>query len=407
MGVALGLGLLVGLQRERARPPVAGVRTFALITLLGAATAMLAGAFGGWVVAAGFVGVAAAMVVGNLFLIRREDEPPGITTEIAMLVMFAVGALCAAGPMAAAVVLGAATALLLHAKPMLHGVAARLGDKDFRAIMQFVLLALVILPVLPDRTFGPEPVNVLNPRHVWLVVVLVVGISLAGFLAYRFIGTRMGMVLGGVLGGLISSTATSVSFARRARQGPGFVLPAAAVIAMASAVVYVRVLTEIAVVAPGHWRALAPPIGVMLMLSALLALVLWTAARKSKADLPEQTNPTELGSALAFGVLYAVVLVGAAAAKKAFGDTGLYAVAALSGLTDMDAITLSASRMVQDGLTGAGTAWRAIVLGSMANLGFKLAVIGLLGGVRLGVVVAMAFGVMIAASGAMLAWWPG
>jgi uncharacterized membrane protein (DUF4010 family) len=407
MAVSLALGLLVGMQRERTKPSIAGVRTFALITLFGTATAMLAEPLGGWVVAAGLLGIAALALIGKRPAAAEDSSKRrGITTEVATLIMYGVGVMCQTGPMEAAVVIGAVTALLLHAKPMLHGLALRLGDRDFRAIMQFVLLALVILPVLPDRTYGAAPFNVLNPRQVWLVVVLVVGINLTGFLACRFVGARGGILLSGVLGGLVSSTATTVSLARRARNSDTFTASAAAVIVLASTIVYVRVLTEIAVVAPEHWVRMSGPIGIMLGVSAILAVSLWFGERRGIAALPEQSNPTEIGSALAFGAIYAIVLVGAAAARHTFGDRGLYAIAAISGLTDMDAITLTVGRMAQEGLTGVGSAWRAIVIATMANLLFKFLVVLALGGRRLGMVVGAVFGATVLAAAAMLAWWP-
>lgn len=405
LGVSLGLGLLVGLQRERGHPHVAGLRTFALIAVLGTGAAIVSESYGGWALAAAMGGVAAAMVVGNMFMLQRSGMPPGVTTEIAILMMFVVGAMCWTGPMSVAVVAGAVTALLLHAKPLLHGIAQELGDKDVRAIMQFVLLAMVILPVLPDENYGPPPINVLNPRHIWLVVVLVVGISLSAYLLYRFLGSRAGMLIGGVLGGLISSTATSVSFARRARSSRAFTASAAAVIIIASTVVYLRVLAEIAVVAPSHFRAMAGPVVLLMAFSALLATLVWSAAKRGPKDWPEQENPTELRSALFFGLLYGVALVAAAWAKNEFGDRGLYVVAALSGLTHMDAITLTASRLAQAGLTDATTAWRAVIIGAMANQVFKLAAVWWLGGLRLGLIAAGLFSLCFLAGGAILILW--
>lgn len=405
LGIALGLGLLVGMQRERSKPPVAGVRTFALITLLGCVSAMLGDRLGVIMPAVALGAVAAAMVVGNLFVLKRAPAPPGITTEVAILLMFLVGVVCWTGPRELAVVLGGVTALLLHAKPMLHRFVQTLGETDVRAIMRFVLLALVILPVLPDRGYGPPPFDVLNPFHVWLVVVLVVGISLAGYLAFKFLGPRAGMILGGLLGGLISSTATTVSFARHAAASRGVVRGSAAVIMLASTMVYARVLTEVAVVAPGHVAQIAGPIVALGVLSAALAILVWFFARSSTNEWPEPGNPTELRSALLFGALYACVLVGASAAKQHFGESGLYAVAALSGLTDMDAITLSTARMVQDERLSAGAAWRAIVIASIASQIFKLGIVAVLGGARLTLILGGLFGVKMLAAAALLVWW--
>ncbi len=383
LGAALGLGLLVGLQRERAASRIAGVRTFPLITLLGAVCGLLAAPLGGWVVAAGLIGVAAASAIANMTGATAErEQEPGITTEIAILLMFAVGAMLALiEQREVAVAVGAATAALLHAKAALHGFVRRMGDKDVRAIMQFAVITFVILPVLPDRTF--TKLEVLNPRHIWLMVVLVVGISLMGYLAYKAVGARAGVILGGLIGGAISSTATTVSYARRSREAPDATAIAAVALLLATCVMYARVLIEIAVVERDLLRVAAWPIGVMLAATALIAGVMWLLGGRSKSAMPEQANPSELKSAFVFGALYALVLAAVAISKRMFDDAGLYAVAALSGLTDMDAITLSTAQLVGEGRVEEETAWRAILIAALANLVFKTGIALALGTRRL------------------------
>ena len=164
LGIALGLGLLVGLQRERAEARLAGVRTFPLITILGSVCAMLAQSLGGWVIATSFIALAGMIIIGDILTIRDSQAPHGLTTEIAMLVMFAVGAYLVVGHEEVAIAVGGSVAVLLQFKGQLHGFAARLGDTDIKAIMQFALISLVILPVLPNQTYGPFAV--LNPRQI-------------------------------------------------------------------------------------------------------------------------------------------------------------------------------------------------------------------------------------------------
>jgi uncharacterized membrane protein (DUF4010 family) len=187
-------------------------------------------------------------------------------------------------------------------------------------------------------------------------------------------------VVSGLLGGMISSTATTVSFARRASNVPSQIAAATLVIMLASAVVKVRVLAEVAIVAPGKFWQIAPPIAVMLVVTMLLAAWVWWTHRKLKTEMPTQSNPAELKAALVFAAMYAVVLLAVAAGQHWFGDRGIYVVAGISGLTDMDAITLSTSRMAQAGSLDPGVAWRAIIIGSIANMIFKGAMIGILGG---------------------------
>lgn len=404
LGISLLLGLLVGLQRERAEPRLAGIRTFALITLLGSVSALAAQVLGGWIVGAALIGVASATVVGNLYSLKKSQGEPGITSEVAILAMFAIGAYVVVGPKEVAVAAGAAVAILLQAKTILHGMVARLGDPDVRAIMQFALMTFIILPVVPDQTYGPY--NVLNPHQIWLMVVLVVGIALAGYIVYKFIGGRAGLLLSGVLGGVISSTATTVSAARQAALSAGAVPAAALVTVIAGCVVYVRLLIEVSVAAPTFLPSAAGPLVVMMGVSLAGAGLMWVRAGHDGIPPGEQQNPTELKSALWFGALYAGVLLAVAAARDVLGDRGLYAVAAASGLTDMDAITLSSSRLVAQGQLEASTAWRAIVLALISSLAFKGATVWAIGGGRLARRVLPIFAAQAAVGAALLALWP-
>ncbi|MCX6907119.1 MAG: MgtC/SapB family protein, partial [Verrucomicrobia bacterium] len=214
LGIALGLGLLVGLQRERSSAArLAGFRTFPIITVFGTVCALLAQQFGGWVLAAGFLAISAVAFTGCQAKMKLGEPEPSLITEMSILLMYAVGAYLTVGPTAVAVTIGGGVAVLLYLKPQLHGLATKIGEADFRAVMQFVLISLVILPVLPNQAYGPY--EVLNPHRIWLFVVFIVAISLAGYVAYKFFGQSAGAMISGVLGGLISSTATTVSYARR------------------------------------------------------------------------------------------------------------------------------------------------------------------------------------------------
>ncbi len=405
LGLALGLGLLVGLQRERASSPLAGFRTFPLVTMLGTLAAVLSGSFGGWVVGLGFVAVTGVVVIGNIVEMRVEKPDPGLTTEMAMLMMYALGAFITVGPMPLCIALGAGVAVLLHLKAQLHSAAGRIGEKDFKAIMQFVLITLVILPVLPNQRMGPF--NVLNPFNLWLMVVLIVGISLAGYVAFKCFGDRAGTLAGGILGGLISSTATTVSYARRSKEVPSMSRLSAGVILIASSVVFARVLVEIGAVAPAFLMSAAPPIATFMLFMGALALF---ALRRQSAEgtpLVEPDNPSELKPAIVFGGLYALVVLAVAAAREYLGDSGMYAVAVLSGLTDMDAITLSVAKFVKDGTVAEQTGWRLIIVASMANLFFKGGMVAVMGSQELRRWMTTMFAASIAAGGLILALWPG
>ncbi len=399
LGIALGLGLLVGMQRERVASRLAGVRTFALVTLSGALAAYLAQPLGGWVVAAGLVSLAGLMVVGNLAKLEGGKIDPGLTTEVAMLLMFGVGAFVVVGPPAVAIAVGGTAAVLLYLKPQLHGLSERIGDDDFRAIMQFALITLVILPVLPDRAYGPF--QVLNPREIWLMVVLIVGLGLSGYVAYKLLGDRSGTLLAGLLGGVISSTATTVSYSRRAAATPSAADLAALVVILASGVSVVRVAIEVGVVAPGFLRTAALPLGLLLATFVVYAIALWRRREDAETEAPEAGNPSELKPALIFAFLYAAILVAVEAARRYFGEAGLYVVAAISGLTDMDAITLSTSNLVSAGRLEAAVGARLVVLAAMANLVFKAGLVAFLGSRSMLLRVGLGYLLAIAAG---LAW---
>ncbi len=377
LGLALLLGLLVGIQRERVGSTLAGVRTFPMITLLGAVAAVLATKFDVWIVAAALLAVGGVTMLGAVQQKHDRDPDVGTTTEFAVLLMFAVGALTVVAPALVAVAIGATVAVLLQFKPELHGLVTRVGDNDFREIMRFVLIACIILPVLPNQTYGP--LLVLNPFEIWLMVVLIVGISLSGYIIYKFFGQRAGVVFGGILGGAISSTATTVSYSRRAAEQPARTTVAAAVIAIASAVAIFRVLLEVTVVAPFFLRQAGPPLLITLLAAIAPLVALWLQPRSQSEPFPEPKNPSELRAALTFGALYAAVIWSLAAVKEYMQGEGMYAVAVLSGLTDMDAITLSTSRLVQTQRLDGNIGWRLILTAAISNLAFKTALVAMLG----------------------------
>lgn len=347
VSLALGLGLLVGLQRERVQSPLAGIRTFALITVLGTVCALVESHYGGWFVGLGLIAVAALLVAGNLAQPGAKEADPGLTTEIAALLMYGIGAYLIVGHTEVAIVLGGVTSLLLHWKAPLHAFVARIGEPDLKAIMRFVLITLVILPVLPDQSFGPY--QVLNPRQVWLMVVLIVGISLVGYVGYKLFGQHAGAVLTGVLGGLISSTATTFSTARQAASSGEGARLSALIILLASTVALGRVIGEIAVVASGDFWSMAIPLGILLAGMTLICGGVYLLTGGKEVEPPPPGNPADLVPALIFGGFYAVVLLASAAVNDTLGAGGLYAVAIFSGVHDLDAITLSSARLVDQG----------------------------------------------------------
>jgi uncharacterized membrane protein (DUF4010 family) len=403
LGLSVLLGLLVGLQREHAAPGQPGMRTFTLITVLGTLCAILAKVFGGWIVVAGLLSLAVVMGYADFLRIRQKDPDPGTTTDVAVLVMYGVGALLTVAPMAVAIAIGGGVAVLLQFKLELHRIAQRLGDEDLRAIMQFVLITCIILPVLPNETYGP--LNVLNPFITWLLVVFIVGMSLGGYIIYKFFGRDAGILLGGVLGGIISSTATTVSYSRQARDDRSRVRTVAVVIMIASTVAYMRVLASVAVVSREFFLRTLGPVSAMLLLTLVPSLILWFRVRREPATMAVQENPTQLKSAITFALMYSVVLLALAAAREYLNGQGMIVVAGLSGLTDMDAITLSTARMSLEDPDVAATGWRLIVAAAVANLVAKAVLAGVIGGRRMLGEIAVLFAIPFVGGIAMLVFW--
>jgi uncharacterized membrane protein (DUF4010 family) len=294
--------------------------------------------------------------------------------------------------------------VLLQSKKPLHAMVRRIGEDDLREIARLVLLGLVILPALPNREMGY--LDVLNPFAIWLMVVLIVGISLAAYLVGKFLGGTKGTALTGVLGGLISSTATTASLARRSRDHGACGISLAAITLIASAIVFVRVIAEVAIAAPAHLQSMLPPLLAMMFWFGLVSIIAHRISEKSGKHVADESPPSELKSAVIFGLLYAVVLLVVAAAREHFGDSGLYIAAAISGLTDMDAITLSTSRLVSTASLDTSTAWRMIIVAGMANMLFKAGLVLVLGARSFIKPVLLGMAISLLGGLALLALWP-
>ncbi|MDX1652748.1 MAG: MgtC/SapB family protein [Brumimicrobium sp.] len=408
LGISLGLGLLVGLQRERTNHVLAGVRTFTLISILGTLAGLITREFSTPFLLPVFaICLTGFLVVGNILNKKKSDEREiGQTTEVAALLMFAIGAYLVIGNWIIGIVAGGLMAILLYAKKRLHGFIENLKDKDLSAIMTFAGISLVILPILPDKTFGP--LDVLNPQHIWLMVTFIVGISVVGYFIYKFLGKDMGLPANTILGGLISSTATTVSYARKTKGNQSLFMLSAFVITGASAVSFIRVIIEISVVAPEIVKSTFLPILTTFGIISALSFLIYYRLRNNKTsqDLPEPKNPAQLKIALIFGFFYALILLAVAFVKQEFGNDALYAVSAVSGLTNVDAITLSVSQIIKEGDISTSTGWRVILLAILSNLFFKGILTLILGPKKLAKWIIGTFGITILSGLAIIWLWP-
>lgn len=378
-----GIGLLVGLERERNPDAKAGLRTFALIALFGTLTALVAELTGsGWLPAVGAAIVGLALAGAHLVDPRTAAGDSGLTSVIAALVVFCLGAINFHGYRFLAVALGVGVTALLHFKIELEGVAQRLTPRDMRSILQFAAVTVVVLPLLPNEPYGPY--GALNPFHIWLMVVLISGVSLAGYVAWRLTKDGTGLIATGLLGGLVSSTATSLVYARHAASGAMSDAQSAIVIVLANVAMLVRVMVLVLIVAPGAAWAAALPIVPAILIAGWAVAVQWRkSAHVIKTRPEEYRNPASMLASMLFAAGYAIVLLVAAWLSETFGTRGLYGLAVASGLTDVDAITLSSLRLFSLGTLTASATVTSIALAVGANLAMKAVLVAVVGGTGL------------------------
>ncbi len=394
--MALLMGLLIGLEREHSQREeetlFAGVRTFPLIGLIGFLAALVARAGIVWVLPVALAGVC-AMVVAAYWL-TASGPHKGATTEFVAILTFLFGVLSAFDYVIPAATFAVLTAVVLSVKTPLHQLAEKIRTEEIYAILKFGIVSVIVLPLLPDRPYGPW--GVLNPRLIWWMVVLISAVSMVGYVLMRFLGVRRGMALAGLFGGLASSTATTLGLSKEAREAKGEVAAYFALgIVLASTIMFVRVLFLTWVVDPDLGASLLGPIAIPTAAGLLAGIYLWRKKSETATAVLEVKNPMELGSAVKFGLLFALVLLAARAAHQYFGTAGLFVASGLAGLTDVDAITVSTARLAHQGVLAPGTANAAILLASAANTLVKGTLAVTLGGRALRAVVLPIFLVLV------------
>jgi uncharacterized membrane protein (DUF4010 family) len=398
---ALAIGLLMGLERERNPAAKAGLRTFALTALFGVLAAHLSATMGeSWLIAAGLL-LVGGMMIAAYMQSPQQDGDPGTTTVAALMLCYGLGVLAWRDEIQLAVMIGITATLLLYFKPELRGLSQHLSRRDLLSVLQFAVLSLIILPLLPNRDYGPY--GALNPHHIWWMVVLIAGVGLAGYAALRVVGQQRGAAMLGLLGGLVSSTATTLAFSRHARASNTMIPIAVIVVVLANLVVLVRLGVLASLLAPGVLGQLAPVLAGGLIVGGLGAAY-GVRRLQPQGELPELAmgNPTELRPALGFGLLYGLVLLAAAWLSDWLGTRGLYAVALVSGLTDVDAITLSSLRLHSLETLSTTVLVNVVTLAVLANLAFKSALTLIVGGWRMARHAIAGMGA--AGAGLLIAW---
>jgi uncharacterized membrane protein (DUF4010 family) len=407
---ALLVGAMIGIEREkravadRDLATIGGLRTFILVAAFGALAGWLARSYDQlWLVGLALAIVAAAVITGYVLGARRQPDSLGLTTEVAALVVCLLGAVVMLGHRELAVALAVATAAVLAYKDPLHGMVGRIGWDDVFAGLRLLLATFVILPLLPDRAL--DPWGALNPRSLWMLVLLISSLSLVGYVATRWLGAQHGAAVTGLAGGMVSSTAVTLAFARRSREEQGdWVGPAlASGILLAWSVMFVRVLLEVLVVNPGLVARVLVPFAAMGVVAGAAAWLLFRRGRAAGGtQAPESVevrNPFSLTEAAKFAAFFALVLVAVKGVQLHFPGEGFYLVAALAGLTDVDAITLSMAEYAKSG--DAAIAVDAIVIAALTNTLVKAGMVGVLAAPALRRPIAVVTGTLLAAGLAM------
>ena len=407
LAIALLLGAIIGLERgwdTREQKPgerIAGIRTFALVGLLGGISAVLALEITTWAFPVMLVSVAAIGLVAysqRLEHIRNFS----ITGMVGMLLTFCFGAVAVAVDPVTATASAVVTAIILDNKKEIHGWVQKLQAHELDAALKLLLISVVMLPLLPSAAMGPG--GVLNPREIWWMVVLIASISFVGYFAIRVAGARKGILFTSLFAGLSSSTALTLHFSRQASKNPDFNPQFAAGILIACGTMFPRILVYCLIINTALLPSLIWPVAVMTMLLYGPALLIWTRhSRQFQVSQPSLSqNPLDLSSALVFGLLLTAILVLGEFLKNSFGDAGIYALAATSGVADVDAITLSLTRMSNDGL-GMNTAVLGIVIAAAVNNLVKSGMAWTIGNRQTGLLVAGPM-VLSLAAGLLIAW---
>lgn len=405
--IALLIGALVGIEREKhktAEHPATfgGLRTFILFAQAGAVGAWLAQQIGTpWLFIAAVLAMLVVVVTAYVLENRLRPDALGLTTEIAAITVCLLGGAVMYGYAEVAVALGIITSAVLTFKQPLHGIVQKLGTDDLYAGLKLLIATFIVLPLLPNQPI--DPLQALNPYTLWLLVILISGLSLVGYVAVRWLGAARGAAVTGITGGLVSSTAITLGFARQSRidTDPLAGDTLASGILLAWAVMFARVVIMIAIVYVPLVAGVLMPFAVMGVVTAGLAgMFYWLGVRRTRpvgtsGEVPVK-NPFSLTAATQFGLLFALVLVIVKLTERYAPAEGIYVVAALAGLTDVDAITLSMAEYARQG-TPATIAATAIVIATLSNTAVKCGLVLVLGSPALRKRLAAATGAILVA----------
>jgi len=378
---SVGIGFLIGLERERHENAVAGLRTFTLTALAGSLGGYIGVETGNQNLTLVLLGLVAATLLVAQF--KSTSEDPHTTTVLAGLLTFGLGYILWLGHPILSAGLAVTVTVLLYFRKQLREVPHRLAKRDIVSFLQFAAVAFILLPVLPDKTYGPY--DILNPYEIGWLVVLISGLSLLGYVALRLFDEKSGLLIVGLLGGMASTTATTLVYAKHSGQQTGFSQIAATIILLSHLVQFARVGVLVAVIEPSLLPTMLPWLVGGSIGGAAFTAWSYRHLLKSRTPLPplETGNPTKLLTAAGFAVIFAGVLLLSAIMNDLFANTGVLLVSFASGLTDLDAITISNLKLFSDRIIDSQIATYAVILAFFANLLFKYGIIIFYGDKRL------------------------
>lgn len=397
--VAVGIGVLVGIERERNQAKqkefrVAGVRTFTLIAMLGATASLLAqySPALSFAIVAGFV----LLVTVGYYVSSMQSRLVGQTTEVAEILVFALSYLSLIPEMRnMSVMLAIIVTTLLALKEHLHGFAREIKEYELMDTLKFAVITFIVLPLLPD--YAIDSWGIINPRQIWLFVIFISGISYLGYILVKILGTDRGSAVTGLLGGLSSSTAVTLSMAKRAKDNTDLIRVSVFAAVIASTVMFPRVVFETSVINNSLAGKLIVPAGLMFFSGIAASIIILKSQEVKDGAKIELRTPLALGPAVKFGAFFLLILVFQHLAQKYLGSNGVYAVSLFSGLADVDAITLTTSKMAAEGYMQETVAMNAIIIAAISNTLMKTFYAYVVGGRRFGKLYAAAATAMAAA----------
>lgn len=360
LAISLALGMLVGIQRgwiNRKMQPgsrVAGIRTYSLVGLLGGIAGILSASYGHWIIGVMFLCLTIIMVSAYINS-QKVKHDLSITSLIGMLLTFSFGVLCAEGYWTLAACSAVITTLILDNKDEIHSALEKLQEVELDAAIKLLLISVVMLSVLPNKGYGPW--DAINPYEIWWMVVLIASISFVGYFAVKIGGTHRGLIFTGLFAGLSSSTALTMHFARLAKANPAHRFILASGILAACGTMFPRVLFVCYLINPALGSILIMPVVIMTLLTYAPALVIWFRRREPISETIElKQNPLELSTALTFGSILTAIILASHVLRDWFGSMGVYILSMISGITDVDAITLTLARQSSDAVMAVNNA---------------------------------------------------